>query len=386
MKACQRRFAGSAVLALFAVILAGPIAAEATPATTAPRALPDREALRDCALFLSGRARPGGDQRRNAIIAQPFYTHVATSLARSWKAYASGHLEPMRRWMHRALPRARRATVFYPFSGPDFPNAYAAYPEAETYLLIGLEPAGTLPSIEGMGDRNIARGMLFLHQLLETFTADNYFHTKEMALFNAWSPSIAGTSGLLLAFLGLMGFEPESIRPFVIDYNGEERTLSRDVPEHRDALDKGEHSVEIAFTVPETGARKRIVYLSADLSNMRAIDRNPGIFIYLERRMPEDVLIKAASYLLHLDNYRSMKRLIMRRARTIVMDDTGPRIAEFGPEWTITPYGEYRGTIELFANRTQPELTELYRARNPAKLPFAFGYGVGSRIMIITRR
>ena len=39
-------------------------------------------------------------------------------------------------------------TLFYPFGGPDFLFANAFFPEMDTYVLIGLEPAGTAPKVK----------------------------------------------------------------------------------------------------------------------------------------------------------------------------------------------------------------------------------------------
>src|ERR1035438_5955087 len=41
-----------------------------------------------------------------------------------------------------------RAVLFYPFGGPDALTATVCFPRSPTYLLVALEPAGTLPTFE----------------------------------------------------------------------------------------------------------------------------------------------------------------------------------------------------------------------------------------------
>jgi len=49
-------------------------------------------------------------------------------------------------------------SVFYPFSGPDATNPLAFFPDAADYVLVGLEPAGCIPSkVEDFTPRILAR-------------------------------------------------------------------------------------------------------------------------------------------------------------------------------------------------------------------------------------
>jgi hypothetical protein len=38
--------------------------------------------------------------------------------------------------------------LFYPFSGPDILHAQTFFPEADKYVMIGLEPVGSLPEFK----------------------------------------------------------------------------------------------------------------------------------------------------------------------------------------------------------------------------------------------
>ena len=38
--------------------------------------------------------------------------------------------------------------IFYPFSGPDYLTAHAFFPNADKYVMLGLEPVGKLPELK----------------------------------------------------------------------------------------------------------------------------------------------------------------------------------------------------------------------------------------------
>ena len=48
------------------------------------------------------------------------------------------------------------APVFYPFSGPDALMVTVFFPRSPTYVLVGLEPAGTLPAPRQLARKNLA--------------------------------------------------------------------------------------------------------------------------------------------------------------------------------------------------------------------------------------
>ncbi len=70
------------------------------------------------------------------------------------RGFTRGRLAPMREWASKELGSATAATVFYPFSGPDFVNVFALFPHAKTYLLIALEPVGEMPDFSARNEQN----------------------------------------------------------------------------------------------------------------------------------------------------------------------------------------------------------------------------------------
>ena len=72
------------------------------------------------------------------------YTDYAQQIRSGWKQFQEPNLERMRTWWKGRAP-ATYSTVFYPFGGPDIANALALFPDADTYLLFGLEAPGAIP-------------------------------------------------------------------------------------------------------------------------------------------------------------------------------------------------------------------------------------------------
>lgn len=67
----------------------------------------------------------------------------------SWTDLETIRLEPMKKWADAELVEANKTRLlFYPFGGPDFITALKLFPNAENYILIGLERVGNLPGVE----------------------------------------------------------------------------------------------------------------------------------------------------------------------------------------------------------------------------------------------
>jgi hypothetical protein len=87
----------------------------------------------DAALYIAGISNQQGTLA--AYENQPVWARYARFISQSWERFEERHLAPMRAWASKELSTANTATVFYPFSGPDFVNMYTLLPHAKTYLM-----------------------------------------------------------------------------------------------------------------------------------------------------------------------------------------------------------------------------------------------------------
>ncbi|MBM4301553.1 MAG: hypothetical protein FJ121_08480 [Deltaproteobacteria bacterium] len=104
-------------------------------------------AYNDYALFIAGISNP--ESALTAYQDQPAWVRHARFIDHNWESFTRQRLRPMREWASQELGSASAATVFYPFSGPDFVNVFALFPHAKTCLLIALEPVGVIPDSGG---------------------------------------------------------------------------------------------------------------------------------------------------------------------------------------------------------------------------------------------
>ena len=77
------------------------------------------------------------------------WTRHASFIDSSWALLEKKRLQAMKTWGRKEfeLTNAETKTVFYPFSGPDYLTANAFFPNADTYIMLGLEPVGKLPDV-----------------------------------------------------------------------------------------------------------------------------------------------------------------------------------------------------------------------------------------------
>jgi hypothetical protein len=285
------------------------------------------------------------------------------ALVPQWRKLQSGRLDAIEAWRDQALagivPRCR--TLFYPFSGPDFLNAYLLFPLCDTYVFLGLEPPGTLPELDRMAAADVAASLRDMRAALRDLVAHNFFMTKHMAQ-QLGTPRINGVAPLLVASMGVIRIRITAVEPFTLPATraGGKATL------------KG---VKVAFFHPDIGRPQVLIYLAADASNA-GFEKAPELGAFLSALKPARILVKSGSYLLHRPYFSRLRDSVLDIAELVVQDDTGipyRLLRERG--WTVQLYGNYTSPIALFAGDRQADLAMAYRNRTDGQpLPFAFGY------------
>jgi hypothetical protein len=289
-------------------------------------------------------------------------TH-ARALAPQWSKLRAGRLGAIEAWRDRTLgvDLARCRTLFYPFSGPDFLNAYLLFPLCDTYVFLGLEPPGTLPLLDRMKEADVAETLREMRAALKDLLAHNFYMTKHMAE-QLDTPHVNGVVPLLAGSMGLIRIRIVAIEPVSLP-----GARARSKPTVR--------GVRIRFFHPDIGRLQTLYYLSADASDA-GFAQAPELGAFLARMKPAMVLVKAGSYLLHRAYFSRLREAVLDVADVIVQDDTGiPYGLLRSRGWVVRLYGDYTGPIPLFAADLQPDLAVAYRNRTAdARLPFAFGY------------
>src|ERR1017187_9485593 len=113
---------------------------------------------------------------------QPAWIKHRTELDRAWGKLEEAALPAMRAFQQQelsALPIIK-APVFYPFSGPDALMVTVFFPKNPTYVMVGLEPAGTLPTVKQLGRKNLDAYLSNVRATGASELSRSFFITRQM--------------------------------------------------------------------------------------------------------------------------------------------------------------------------------------------------------------
>lgn len=340
-----------------------------------------QEGLPELALFLGGK-HAADDSRLGKLVKTPQYKSYSARITELWQTYSRDFSAPLADWRDNSLPVVKSNVVFYPFAGPDFPTANTLYPGAQTYIMVGLEPAGRIPEFDKMPDRRVLEDLNRIVASVDYVARRTYFITSYM---NSSYISSDGVGPILLVYLAMLDYVPYSMKAVDVDEEGRIRYLSaEDLAQYK--KDKRAHSIEIRFQAAVGQPLKTIYYFKRDVENP-AMQKDPRLMKFLQGIPKFASVFKAASYLPHYGSFSDITDLVRNRSEVIVMDDTGPMLKSLD-SFDVRVYGQYGVPIYPFARSYQPDLAALFRDEKPQALKFRYGYGAadGSRGLILAVR
>ncbi|RPI21795.1 MAG: hypothetical protein EHM61_23885 [Acidobacteria bacterium] len=261
--------------------------------------------------------------------------------------------------------------VFYPFGGPDFLYAHAFFPRASDYILVGLEPAGSIPDWSVFSDEDWDKYLGSLRASMEEILNFTFFRTEDMKE-HLENEDVSGLLPILLFFLARTDHRILAIERVYIGSNGEE--AGRDDFRHPRRPGRQLMARCIQFQ-DSTGGPRNLYYFPLDLSNY-SLRARPGFAAFLKKRGALNSFVKAASYLMHRPAFSDVRDVLLGQSACLLQDDSGIPIECF-PEkdWRMHLYGKYDKPIKLFEARYQTGLEQRYaQAGEVRALPFGFGY------------
>lgn len=345
-------------------------ASRANPVPT-PSAAPDTAYAHDVAMFLGGQP-PSQQSKLTALAAQPAWQAFALDQDKSWAKYRSTHTTSMTKWANAELDEVHRnsPTIFYPFSGPDFLNVFTMFPTSQTYVLMGLEPVGSVPARASLENPKLFPAVKASLWSVLNFS---FFRTNDMAV-DLKSVELDGALPLMMLFAARTGNQVTAIRPVKLDAAGQLQDATA-IDTTQAATAKSVPGVEMKLRGPD-GQAKTVYYFSADLSDWK-LKSNSAPLAFVRTLGPLTTYVKSATYLMHKTYFNQVRRVVLRRSRYILQDDSGIAMKYFQKgAWQFNHYGTYKRPINLFAKHYQPELTLAYRdtVNRPKPLPFGTGY------------
>lgn len=316
----------------------------------------------------------------------PAWQKYAENSGSNWEKYNKHVSDSIRMWKDTELAHIcdTLKTVFYPFSGPDFLNANLYFPNAEKYILFGMEAPGSIPE-PGKNDTINLEDYLKAHaQAISSITNHSFFHTKKMAK-QLESDEIYGITPILMLFLARCDKKIIDICPFEFVENGEKKYLSEFNRYKGD--NKYGKGVEISFTDADQKTLRTLIYFSANIAD-GGLSINTPTRDYLKTIEPNCIAyIKSATYLMHKSYFSIVRNTVLEKSSVILQDDSGIKFSYFDPEkWQIQLYGAYDKPISLFDEHFEQDLYDAYRKEAVKPLPFRRGYNSKSNQLIAIKK
>jgi hypothetical protein len=263
-------------------------------------------------------------------------------------------------------------TLFYPFSGPDILHAQTFFPTAHQYIMIGLEPVGSLPVFKE--DEVDSLNLYFnkINTSLNAILKFSFFRTESMSK-DLKNTEVDGTIHLICLFLKRTGNQLCSVKPVTVDTNG--------VLSYVDDFDKLKKmnvytkGVEIHFT-DVNHEPKKVIYYSVNAVDV-SLNKNKGFKKYLENLGNVTTYLKGASYLMHKSYFSTIRNFILNNSSQVVQDDSGIAFHYFDEsshQWDYKFYGQYTKPIPMFSAFYQKDLDSTYKVIGSKPIGFGIGY------------
>jgi hypothetical protein len=338
-----------------------------------PAAAPRASAidLTSTADLLAGREPASKDEAVRAIVDDPQWTQHRDAI-RAANQRLGRRLALTEKWRTEHLPSMGPGSILlYPFSGPDFFNAYALFPDAETYVFFGLESPGEVPDLAAASPEHREKLLADLRSSLVNMFGRNFFITSKM-MKDLHTEDLHGTVPIMLSMMGLLDLQVVELAPYL---PWAPHSLGEEKPGEKPRPAFQPRAVKIVFLNPRTQRRQTLLYVAADVSDAH-LARMPDFIPWMDQFPEPTVFLKAASYLLHGVEFKQVRRSILQHAKVIVQDDTGvPYRLLLQSGFEVTPFGQYEQPIKDFTAYHQADLEEAFdRSGGGKPLPFPFGY------------
>jgi hypothetical protein len=287
----------------------------------------------------------------------------------------SAQLSKVREFSKKYLTN-KHDTMLYMFSGPDFLYATSFFPNASTYVLVGLEPVGAVPDLTSLSPLVINGALRNLQISTGSLLSFSFFITQNMKTQLREGP-IYGTLPLLYVFLARTGKTIHEVNFASLDEYGTfqiaDELAATDIDTKKPVRSQ-QRSVASGVTIvfsDGNGPKQTLFYFSTNLAD--GSFEHSGFSAFLAKLGPADSLIKSASYLLHKAHFASVRKLLLDNSATILQDDSGIPLAFFeAKKWRLHAFGHYAGPISMFAGFYQPRMAQLFQGARP--IEFGIGY------------
>ena len=328
--------------------------------------------LNDISRFIAGLTPDSGSAYSSICKKDVSWKNFSSINEKEWANVTTKRIVVMDEWAKKELQeeRAKKGTIFYPFSGPDILHAITFFPDAKNYYLMALEKCGSLPNLNEMDSAATCNYLNSIDHSLQDVFNKSYFITKKM-LNDLSTAKVNGALPLICIFLERTGNEVLETKYYHLKEDGNyEETKS----------DSLKSFVKVDFRRIGSKEVQSVYYFKSNLEN-KNLDKNMGLQAFLNKMDTCTTYLKSASYLLHYKNFSTIRDIILAKSKTVLQDDTGIPYSYFSQDkWKVKVYGKYYKVTKDFAGVFQTDLLQRYQ-KDTAKtnLPFSLGYHWGDK-------
>src|SRR5262249_2391019 len=165
------------------------------------------------AQILAGIVPPAGDPTLDRLVKLEAFAEHQKWMNSRW-SQARSRISAIESWRAKELKisGAHNKTLLYPFSGPDFFNPYALFPDHPLYIFFSLERPGTLPDLESISPVQFAKMLQDVRSafrdIFERMYVSRAYMSKQLATL--W---IRGAVPLMARMMALMNLRIVRIEP-----------------------------------------------------------------------------------------------------------------------------------------------------------------------------
>jgi hypothetical protein len=380
----------SSLVAVAVIVAQGVAAGVALGLAAATPALAGEEPadyIRDAKLFYRVVACGGSDPLPEGIDAATVEVHC-TEMAKRYQHYREKYVTPARAFFAPLRPATAPAEVVYPFGGGDLGSALVTFPDARVITTISLEHAGD-PTRLARHDKKQLRAALAAFRDASEGLLALYDSTSEN-MRKLERGGIPGQLSFHITGMTALGFEPVSLKFVTLNPDG---TLHYLTPGEVEALaprkakkvkggwvdtdfSEAFNHMELTFRKAGDASAPLIVHrhFAANLANKPFKDS--PLFKHLAAKGSFSAMTKAASYLMWMDSFSEIRKLLLAHMAWMASDSTGvpPGDARKAGFVQVT-YGRFTAPFLEEADKATGEaMAKLWSSQPHRKLPFRYGY------------
>lgn len=338
------------------------------------------EMLNDAARFVAGLPVVNKNNKLYALTQTKEWKNHARNMHQIWNSYQQNAPKLLSFAQYELSDINRKChTLFYPFGGPDFLFSNAFFPDMDTYFLIGLERTGQAIQVKHPS----AKTYKLYQDAVSDVLSLSFFRTKDMNIEQE-NDTIDGVIPVISMLMARADKQIISIKDKRIDENGEIVDTNADGT----AVNSPTGLIEIRFFRTGTTNLQTLYYYATDLSD-KGLSKNKPLIAYIDNlnRNATATFIKSASYLMHENDFSTIRNLILKQSTAIMQDDSGIPLVYYKKEaWDIVLYGTFYKPVSTYAEYAQPALRDAYQLGNPKPLAFRIGFARQSNLQIARRK